>query len=89
MWCYEHHAEFTAMELQRDDVATLCGWMLLLDRQHLKVILRELLHDQVILRELLHDQVILAICTESRYDKVLKIVSSWLKDKDIEARLVY
>ncbi|GKC52408.1 hypothetical protein Tco_1075153 [Tanacetum coccineum] len=46
MWCYEHHAEITAMvndtthvliqsqELQREDVATLCGWMLLLDRQH-------------------------------------------------------
>ncbi|GJR26913.1 hypothetical protein Tco_1103145 [Tanacetum coccineum] len=71
MWCCEHHAEITAMvndtthvliqsqELQREDVATLCGWMLLLDRQHLKVILRELLHVQVILRELLHDQVIL------------------------------
>ncbi|GJS43107.1 hypothetical protein Tco_0568150 [Tanacetum coccineum] len=78
MWCYEHHAEITAMvndtthvliqsqELQREDVATLCGWMLLLDRQHLKVILRELLHDQVILRELLHDQVILRDLTESR-----------------------
>ncbi|GJY49787.1 serine/threonine-protein kinase [Tanacetum coccineum] len=58
MWCYEHHAEITAMvndtthvliqsqELQREDVATLCGWMLLLDRQQLKVILRELLHVQ-------------------------------------------
>ncbi|GJU31942.1 hypothetical protein Tco_1175531 [Tanacetum coccineum] len=53
------HVLVQSQELQREDVATLCGWMLLLDRQHLKVILRELLHDQVILRELLHDQVIL------------------------------
>ena len=46
-----------SQERQTEDVATLAGWIFLLDRQHLKVILRELLHDQFILRELLHDQV--------------------------------
>ncbi|GJZ97948.1 hypothetical protein Tco_0670401 [Tanacetum coccineum] len=46
------HVLIQSQELQREDVATLCGWMLILDRQHLKVILRELLHDQVILRDL-------------------------------------
>ncbi|GJS50470.1 hypothetical protein Tco_0623832 [Tanacetum coccineum] len=48
MWCCEHHAEITVMvndtthvliqsqELQREDVATLCGWMLLLRTSNLK-----------------------------------------------------
>ena len=68
-----------SQELQREDVATLCGWMLLLDRQHLKVILRELLHDQVILRELLHDQVILRDLHRISEWQSAQIVSSWLK----------